>query len=184
MIKASVLTVVFSVLSGQASTSLGSEQGFADHHVKAAFILNFPNFITWPNPSEDGKNTICSISDDAVADAIELLLASRKMTARKAEIHFLRDPEIEVRCDLVFIGKKARQSVDEISQPERNEKALFVSDIPDYAVSGGMIELALVDNNIQVILNRDVVKSKGFIVDSRLLQLTRAASTLGSRVAP
>ena len=183
LIKASALTLVSSCLGGQAPTSFGSEQGFAGHHIKAAFILNFPNFITWPNPSEDGINTICTFRDDAVADSIELLLASKKMAARRATIQFLRDPEIEVRCDLVFIGKKAKQSVDEISQPERTAKALMVSDIPDYAASGGMIELALVDNNIQVILNRDVVKSRGFIVDSRLLQLTREAPTWGAQVA-
>ena len=132
--------------------------------------------------SDDAKNIICTFSDDAVADSIEMLLASPQMAERNARIRFFRNPDIDMHCDLAFVGVKAKNRIAEIISPRQSSHTLIVSDIPNYAVSGGMIELALVDARIQVILNREVMNSRGFIVDSRLLQLTTEVSTSGPQV--
>ena len=168
------LSLIFcmAVFFGHMPVTLGSDSRYADYQLKAAFSLNFPNFITWPGESVDTKNVICTFGDHAVADSIGGLLASDQMTERKENITFFRDPNIDVHCDLAFVGVEAENHIAEIRSSTRGEQTLIVSDKPDYAVSGGMIELALVDTRIQVILNRKVMESLGFIVDSRLLQLT------------
>ena len=168
------------LLGGQLPAAYGSDQRYADYQLKAAFILNFPNFITWPEAGGEAKNTICAFSADAVADSIERLLASAQMAERKARISFFRNPDIGMHCDLVFVGVEAGTLVETISARALFANTLIVSDIPNYAVDGGMLELALVDTKIQVILNREVMDSHGFIVDSRLLQLTTQVGTSGT----
>ena len=176
------IVVFFPLFFCHAPAHSGPENGYADYHLKAAFILNFPNFITWPENSTDTKTTICTFSDEAVADSIETLLASAQMAKRKARIAFFRDPDTGMHCDLAFFGVIAQSQISEFNLLKPTAKTLVVSDIPNYAASGGMIELALVEAKIQVILNRKVVASRGFIVDSRLLQLTTDVSTIDPQV--
>lgn len=171
------MALLTTLLGGQLPAASASDQRYADYHVKAAFILNFPNFITWPIKLDDAKNIICTFSADAVADSIETLLASAQMAERKARVSFFRNPDIDMHCDLAFVGIDAESLVKEISAMQKLSKTLIVSDIDNYAVDGGMIELALVDTRIQVILNREVMNSHGFIVDSRLMQLTTQVGT-------
>lgn len=178
----SLVVLLSSLLVGHLPAAYASDNRYADYQLKAAFILNFPNFITWPKSSDDEKSIICTFSDDAVADSIEMLLASPQMAERNARIRFFRNPDIDMHCDLAFVGVKAKNRIAEIISPRQSSHTLIVSDIPNYAVSGGMIELALVDARIQVILNREVMNSRGFIVDSRLLQLTTDVSTSGPQV--
>ncbi|WP_279244776.1 YfiR family protein [Candidatus Litorirhabdus singularis] len=166
---------------GLLPAAYASDQRYADYHLKAAFILNFPNFITWPNYGDDAENTICAFSADAVADSIETLLASAQMSERKTRISFFRNPDIDVQCDLAFVGKDAESLIVGISAARDISNTLIVSDITNYAVDGGMIELALVDTRIRVILNRAVINSHGFKVDSRLLQLTTQVGTKGTQ---
>jgi hypothetical protein len=176
------VVVLFPVCFWHVPAIFGAETGYADYHLKAAFILNFPNFIKWPEDSNDTGTTICTFGDNAVADSIETLLASAQMAERRARTAFFRDPDTKLHCDLVFLGVKAQSRIGEFNSSTPTAKTLIVSDIPNYAASGGMIELALVGTKIQVILNRAVVASAGFIVDSRLLQLTTDVSTVSPKV--
>jgi len=176
-----VVALLATLLGGQLPAAYASDQRYADYQLKAAFILNFPNFITWPKTHDNAKNTICTFSAEAVADSIEALLASAQMAERKARISFFRNPDIDLHCDLSFVGIDAESLVDGVSGREQLTNTLMVSDIPNYAVDGGMLELAVVDSRIRVILNREVMDSHGFIVDSRLLQLTTQVSTSGTQ---
>jgi hypothetical protein len=182
-LKLSALSVCSILLCGHTSNTFGAEPTYAYSELKAAFILNFPNFISWSRPSNAAPRTICSFSDHALADSIEMLLASSRMTERKAKLVFHRDPDIDVLCDFAFVGIEAEDRIDEISAPRDNLQTLVISDIPGYAVSGGMIELARVESKIKVIMNRDEMASRRFRVDSRLLQLVQQVTTSIEREA-
>ncbi|MEP1470196.1 MAG: YfiR family protein [Halieaceae bacterium] len=184
LLKISALSFFSLFFCGYTSNTHGDQTRYADFELKAAFILNFPAFISWPQPNDNTKHVICSFSDDAVADSIETLLASTRMKQRKAKISFLRDPGTNVHCDLAFVGKKAKEHIDEISTPINSLQTLVVSDIPSYAAAGGMMELALDGSNIKVIMNHAVMNARGFKVDSRLRQLTEQVSTSTAQEVP
>jgi len=176
--KKPTISCFFALLIAYTPSPFGAEEKYAAHDVKAAFILNFPNFITWPNRKDASPITICTFNADAVSDSIEMLLASEKMVQRKGRIVFLRNADSGVLCDLAFIGIKAQNRISDVGLPDSASRTLVVSDIPNYAIDGGMIELAMADSKITVIVNRQVMESGGFISDSRLLQLTTDVSAL------
>ena len=182
LLEKSAVVILSSLLGAHLPAAYASDSRYTDYQLKAAFILNFPHFITWPKSSDDAINTICTFSGDAVADSIEMLLASPQMAERNARIRFFRNPDIDMHCDLAFVGIKAKKRIEKISSSRQSSHTLMVSDIPNYAVGGGMIELALVDARIRVILNREVMNFRGFSVDSRLLQLVTEVSTSGAQV--
>ncbi|MEH6585712.1 MAG: YfiR family protein [Halioglobus sp.] len=171
-----LVTMVFVFSGAHTDTSFGAE-GFSESDVKAAFVLNFPSFVTWPRTANQPVKTICVVNADAVADSIQTLLADSKMAKRKATIIFHRDPNTDKHCDLAFFGQDASKQEAIKSLPKPTAHTLIVSDIPGYAANAGMIELALTEEKIQVILNWETIKSKGFLVDSRLLQLATVVTS-------
>jgi len=174
--RTSLITMAFVSFSSHASTVSG-DKGFSESDVKAVFVLNFPNFITWPGTTDNPQKTICVFGAVALADSLALFLASSKMDNRRAAINFLREPDIDQHCDLLFVGRSTNEQTANVSPLNKSPHTLTVSDVPESAVKGGMIELALIDEKIQVIINWEAMKSKGFVVDSRLLQLATVVTS-------
>ena len=104
------------------------------------------------------------------------------MAKRKETIIFHRERDIDNHCDLTFFGREANKHEVMKRLPKPTASTLIVSDIPGHAARAGMIELALAGEKIQVILNWETMKSKGFLVDSRLLQLATFVTSSAVKV--
>jgi hypothetical protein len=58
-----------------------------------------------------------------------------------------------------------------------DKPVLTVSDIPNFAIAGGMIELSVVAGKLSFSVNRKVAESVGLSLSSKLLQLGNIVET-------
>lgn len=161
----------------QVSNSLSENKRYPAYQLKAAFIVNFSNFITWDKPRNNEGHSICSFGDDDVASSIASLISSDRMHERQKTLKYLQEPDNISDCDITFLGANFKDEHDESSKLQGGYKTLTISDTPGYAEDGGMIELIQIDGKIKVHLNYLLMKSQGFTADSRLLQLTTQVSS-------
>ena len=79
-------------------------------------------------------------------------------------------PKIKA-CHVLFISRSENDRVEQILQNLQGRNILTVSDIPDFAARGGMIELFMEKNKIRMRINLSAVKAAGLNISSKLLRL-------------
>ncbi|MCU7935570.1 MAG: YfiR family protein [Candidatus Thiodiazotropha sp. (ex Dulcina madagascariensis)] len=143
--------------------------------LKAAFIYNFAKFTRWPDSIWRGKNaplTFCSVGDDKLVDELERL-SGKTIKGRPVTIRPHADSLIPGSCQVLYIAVSMQGHYDEIIESLRGEPVLTVSELPQFAHSGGIVELYRKDGRVRFIINLRVAREAGLELSSRLLNLAR-----------
>lgn len=150
--------------------------------VKAAYLLNFTKYVTWPEDAfenEDSPIVIGVCDKDPVCSFLESI-DGKRVRGRSLEIRRLRSdengklPESKI-CELhlIYVSDTMKKDVSEILDIAHEADVLTVSDIEEFASDGGMIGLVLVNNRIIFEINHEVVKKTHLKMSSKLLKLAR-----------
>lgn len=143
----------------------------SEYEIKAAFLFNFTRFVTWEDvPPESNSMTVCVFGQDPFGP---MLLSLEGKVAQGREIN-LKYPsqlsEIE-GCDVLFVSKSEDDEVARIVESTSGQPVLTVSDIPDFASSGGIIGYVKQGNVIRFEINLKAAQTAGLSINSRLLEL-------------
>ena len=155
---------------------------FNESDVKAAFLYYFLHFISWPNKSLGDKNEpykFCMLEKSAVAQSLELILASSKAVNTAVEVRVILAASDATECDYVYIDQMNIEYSLAVIAITRGKPILTVSDNDAFAEGGGMIELKRESNKIKVIINRDAFAPSGLKASLKLLKLADTVSTPG-----
>lgn len=147
---------------------------FEEYQLKAAFLYNFPHFISWPGQHFDGERRVfhyCVMGADLVESTLQKLISEQQDGNRW--LHYKLDMVTDRfdDCHLLFIGKdiKHRRIGDIVHQLD-DKAVLTVSDLHHFAYDNGMIELVRKENRVAVVVNMNAISEKGFSVSSKLLR--------------
>ena len=135
-----------------------SAPGLTEVELKAVFLLRLPQFVSWPD--QRVASTFCITDTSEVSTLLADMVASapRGRTVRSIS---LGDTE---GCDVVFGAGTAGQ--------EGKAVALWVSDEPGFAESGGMVELKRRGARMGLLVNLRALEAAGLKASSKLLQLS------------
>ena len=144
-----------------------------DYQVKAAYLSNFGRFVDWARqPAPERPNfTICILGDDPFGPALDTAVAGesiRRLPLVATRISRVTDAE---GCRIVFISNSLAPQLGGILAALRDSGALTVSDIPQFAARGGMIELLLVGKKVRFEINVGATDKAGLTLSSELLKL-------------
>lgn len=163
------------------SIAADDEEGIAaDYEIKAAFIYNFPSFVTWPKTafeSSDSDFVICTLgmSDSRFKRALSRAIDGSNVGQHKMRLEMFRAAEdveeVKRMCQLVFVDDSERNHFDTINQQLSQSPILLVSDGTDYLDRGGMIRLYRKYPNIRIELNNCILKKAGLVADPHFLDL-------------
>ena len=152
-----------------------------EYELKAAFLVNFGGFVRWPlSAFEDGRSpfAICIFGDDPFGDGFEPF-RNRTVAGRPLEVRSPASPEAARQtCHVLFIAGSAGPRIPEILRELNRAAILTVSDLDDFAGSGGMIQLFIRDKKIHFTINRDAAGAAGLKIDARLLKLAEPGGVL------
>lgn len=158
--------------------SCASPLGAADleYQVKAAYLYNFLRFIDWPSQAfrtGDGGYDLCILGRDPFGE--ELTPVSSK-TAQNRPIRLRRlGGGNDLRsCHLVFIGQSEAARVSRILLQLRGSNVLTVSDLPGFAVQGGVIGFAMERGKVRLEVNLESAHRAGLRISSKLLEVASA----------
>lgn len=158
------------VLIGLPTTPHAQE--VADHEIKAVFIQSLVKYISWPDPDlgkEGSEITICTLGSDRVGASLEDTRSTfRGVASLTIEQHI---PYSKLAsCQLLYIGLSESQNMDAILSKARLYPVVTVSDAPEFARQGGMIEFTVGDR-MELQVNLSQMKKSDISISGTLLQL-------------
>ena len=146
----------------------------SEYDVKAALLYNFARFAHWPGAQPAGDNDkflhICVLGVDPFEDAFEGIVG-RAAEGRTLVVQYHRSlPELR-DCDILFVSDSEADRADQILRYLRSRPVFTVSDIPDFAQRGGIINFVVRNKKIRFQINLDAAERAGIKLSSKLLRL-------------
>ncbi len=151
---------------------------FDQYKVKAVFLYNLMNFITWP-PQNDLKDnqtfTIGLLGRDTLSAYLQQVLADGTAGKRRIRIvHLSSLQQLQTQsCDLLFINSDQMHLWPQIREIVRTSHILSVSDVKSFCRRGGMVNLLTSGRRIRIEINREEARRNGFEISAKLLNLAR-----------
>jgi hypothetical protein len=143
-----------------------------EYQVKALFLFNFAQFVSWPSPqSSDTPFVIGIVGDDPFDSYLDETVRGEKVNKRSLTTQRFRRGRDLRNCNILFISQSERDRAAEIISNLKGRSVLTVSDIDGFANLGGMIELFTEENKIHMRINLEAVKAANLKVSSKLLRV-------------
>ena len=156
---------------GQAQTAPVPE-----YQVKAVYLFNFAQFVTWPSQESSHAPLVIGIlGDDPFGSYLDETVRGQKVINRPLAIQrFRRNTELR-NCNILFISQSERDRAAQIASNLKGRSVLTVSDMDDFIDIGGMIQFFTERNKIRVRINLDAVKAANMKVSSKLLRVAEVS---------
>jgi hypothetical protein len=138
--------------------------------LKAAFILNFARYTSWPPPAPGNRYHICIVGRDPVGDAMRLL-DGKPLKGKTVVVLPTTNDLTNSPCQMLYISKSETDEVRRILAAADGKPILTVSDLPKFVHAGGMIGLKIVDNSVRFDINAGIAKQVGLQLSAQLLRL-------------
>jgi hypothetical protein len=133
---------------------------------KAAYLFNFVKFVEWPASAPVDTLTVCFLGGKGVHDALATGIDAKRVGARKLIARQLKRPTTVDSCDVLYADAASVDLSLAVGLP-----VLTVSDAPQFAAKGGMIELFTENHRLRFVINVAHVHNAGLRMSSDLLKL-------------
>jgi hypothetical protein len=143
----------------------------SEYAVKAGFIYNFINFVTWPKDAfKDSPGTLilCLVSDDPQADVL-FQLNGKSVKGRTIKVvPYQEGPCIE-KSHILYFATQDRDTIRGILDQVRNRSILTIGEIVDFTSMGGIINFFMDNNQLRFRVNIDAAHRQGLRMSSQIL---------------
>jgi hypothetical protein len=159
-----------------ASGGLVGQAVSSEDQLKAAFVFHFAQLVEWPQDAlgADGKPLIiCTAEDNSHSAALDSVVSGKQIGTHPVQTRRLHPKDDIHGCHLVVILGKDKQSATELLDHLKDAPVLTVGDSEDFAPSGGIIGLSLLNNKICFDINLNAAQRANLKISSRLLLLAR-----------
>jgi len=149
----------------------------SDYQVKAAYLYNFGRFIEWPSVVTTGKGgpfTICILGEDPFGATLDATLAGETIAGKNVVAKRIATTQESVNCQIVFLSAAEAGRLNKIMEGLDKEAVLTVSDMPQFAQRGGMIQFVLEGNRVRFEVNLTATQHAGLTLSSDLLKVATA----------
>jgi len=160
-------------VSGVGPNARADQAAISEYRLKAVLFFKLPQFVYWPDNSSARNNLVyCVLGNNPFGKTLERL-AWEQVDGRATEIVNLAAVGDGIACDFVFISRSESASVEAIIRKFSGKRVATVSDIPDFAKAGGMVELTVSGERVGVTLNRKAAQKQGLEFNAQLLRLAK-----------
>lgn len=149
---------------------------FDDQQVKAAFVLNFLKFVTWPDAPAvaDAPIEVVVLGADDLARAIEQASAGQQIGGHSIRIRAVRRiADIGAAPRLLFIAASERERLPVVLREFEGRPVLTVGDGPGFGTAGVVLNFYTSDTRIRFEANTTAAARAGLQISSHLLRLAR-----------
>lgn len=155
---------------------LQAAAGPSEYKLKAAFLYNFGNFITWPPKAyatEDAPFFLCVLGTDPFGETLDSVTNGQKIAGRPVQVTRLTNETEATGCQLVFINATEGAKIPKILNFLKNYPVLTVGDNEDFIEQGGMIMFMTVDNKVKLAVAPDRLNVLQLKASAKLLQIAK-----------
>lgn len=169
--------------------ALARTSAYAPEAVKAAYLVNFIRFTTWPEEARSGVSSafvIAVANDRALEDELVRITSGQSVRGRPIRVTRVRSARELEGAHVAWFRAEGRPTEDFSLTPDEGLAALgarptlSVSDQPGFVGRGGMVQLYLDGASLRFEISPKRVRAAGLEVSSRLLALSRPAPSAPS----
>lgn len=164
-----VSCVVVSIALG-AMPHAQTQTQVSDRNVKAAFLIRFADFVTWPEEAPSKPFTVCLSPSHNFGSAVANTAKGVVVRGRPMGVRHLRPGESLSTCQLLYVAPADEQ----LLPVSRRYPILTVGEGQGFCQRGGVINLRVVDDRVRFEVSLTHAKAAGLSVDSQLLRLAVA----------
>lgn len=146
-----------------------------DSQVKAAMVYTMAKFVDWPPdafPDDNSPFTVCVLGKGPFGSSVEAL-KGRPVRNRKVLIKQVTKADEAEGCQILIIDESARRKVPVVLDRLRNRSVLTISDLPNFAESGGAVGFVEIDGSVRFEINLDAAQNSHVKISSQLLKLAK-----------
>lgn len=139
--------------------------------VKAAFLIRFAEYVTWPrNALPDDARLVIGVlgADHGVADAIERLARQRPQGSRPVELRRLKTLPAANPGHILFIADSASDAIAEAARAV-DQPVLIVTESSGAIDLGSMINFRIEAGRVRFDVAPEAAKRHSLTVSSRLI---------------
>ena len=171
-----VVTAALLISTFYITDADSGQEAFDEYKVKAAFLLNFINFIEWPEEVlvQSGPDfNIAILGEDPFGSAINTIdgKPAKGRTIKIKKIAGLQYIEELKKCHIVFVSSSQSEILSEIIEALQDYNVLIVGDTEGFAHMGCMINFTIADKKVRFEVNIGAADRAGLKISSKLLKL-------------
>jgi hypothetical protein len=152
---------------------LHAEDTEQEYKLKAAFLVNFARFITWPELSfspDQSRFTLYVAGKNPFGAALNGV-DTKKIGDRVPQVIFVDSLNKVPQCHLLYVSTSEEKNLKNFITRLGQQSVVLVSDLPGFAKIGGSIEFVTQEDRLSFIINHSALKQRGIQVSSSLLNL-------------
>lgn len=170
------LYLIVLVLLWAAMPAPAQEADVGEYQVKAAFLYNFTQFVTWKDvhvPDASAGFRIGILGDDPFGQTLDEVLAGESVRSLPVRLKRSDNPKELDSCQLVFVAAQSTQEVKAAIAKLSAPGILLVGEHPEFAKMGGGIQLVVENSRVNFILNMRALRSAGLDASSKLQRIAK-----------
>jgi hypothetical protein len=151
-----------------------------EYQIKAAFLVNFMQFVTWPDTAftnADAPFCIGVLGDDPFGTTLDQTVQGETVNHHKIVVQRARHIEDCKDCHMIFVSRSEEKNLPLIMAKLDSGPVLTVSETRDFARRGGIINFFLEGNKVRFEINPSTAQRDKLKISAQLL-------SLGKIVAP
>jgi hypothetical protein len=165
--------------SGRITLMAQEDDAFVnrEYRIKVAYLYQFGRYVEWPAKAFANPNSpfvIGVLDQDPLLPDLEQIAKIKKIQDRPIQIRRFASPADIRACNILYLP--ATLSAETIGAVVRKFSAhgmLLVGDSDDILNAGGVMQFAVEDNKIRVLISRKAAEREGLKISSKLLQVAR-----------
>jgi len=149
--------------------------------VKAAYLLNFSKFVTWPADAFQDENSpivIGIVGSDPFGQVLDLTVRDKTVSGRKLEVRRFQwrpggDLSAMKQCHLLYVSASLGDDTVELILALSRAPVLLIGEGQGFAKAGGMVGFIFEEARIVFWANKEAAGTARLQLSSQLLKLAR-----------
>ena len=144
-----------------------------EYKLKAAFLLNFSKFTTWPEEAfaqSPDNFDFCVVGQDPFGSTLRGL-GTKSVGGRQVRLRLQQSLEETKGCHVIFVSKSEKSKLGKLQQIVDGQPVVTVSDIKGFSSFGGTFEFITRAGRLSFIVNNGQAKNNGLQINASLLNL-------------
>jgi hypothetical protein len=159
----------------QPPSARGGPVTGTEYDVKAGFIYNFANFVTWPKGAfkdSPGILILCLISDNPETDVL-FKLDGKTVKGRTIKVMTNRQGNCLEKSHILYFATQNRKIIRKTLKLAKRRGILTIGEIEGFTRMGGIINFFTENNQLRFKVNVDAAKRQGLKLSSQILVSAR-----------
>lgn len=146
----------------------------SEYDVKAAFLVSFAQFISWPEAAEntDKPFQIGIVGEDPFGEILDQIASRKSFKGRPIVISRFEASDTPRQCDMVFVNLPP-EDAKRFCMSAGKTPCVTIGDADMFLKHGGIIQFVMDENRVRFDINLAAAQQAGLEFQARLLRLAR-----------